>query len=947
MLRRSPVRPAPARAARALLLLSACLALGLAVAGCRDEGGGGSAAAPRVDLPFEKYTLANGLEVILRRDDRLPLAAVNLWYHVGPANEEPGRTGFAHLFEHMMFQASAHVPEDQWFAWLEAAGATMVNGSTDFDRTNYLEDVPADQLELALWMEADRMGFLLDRLDAPALARQQEVVRNERRQGVENQPYGLADEALWQTLFPAGHPYFANIIGSHEDLKAAKLDDVRDFFRRYYCPNNASLCIVGDIDVARTKALVEKYFASIPRGEPVPPIAATTPPLDAERRRVVPDQIELPRVTLAWITAPIYQPGDAEAEVAARILGGGKASRLYRKLVYEQQIAQSVTATQQSLQLGSVFQIVATAKPGHAPEELERAIDAELAALAAAPPDEAEVAAARNAIWSNVVRQLENIGSFGGVADRMNQYNQFRRDPGWINDDLARYARVTPAAVQAIAREALARDRRVVVHAVPGERVLPPDPPQGSAPVAAAEPAPDREPWRAQKPGRGPARETTLPAARSFALPNGLAVYVVENRQLPTFAAQVVVRSGSASDPAGRAGLAGFTAALLDEGTASLDALGLARELEALGGDIAAGSSTDGTSVTGRALRANAPRLLELMAAVTTAPAFPPAEVERVRNDLLTQLVQQKQSPFQTAFRVLAPALYGPDHPYGHTTLGDEASLRAITRDEIVAFHAAHFSPASAALVLAGDITEADARRLAADAFGAWRGEAVAAARPGPGAPSEARVLVCDRPGAPQTVLLLAQPCLARSDPDYDRLSLMNLVLGGLFSSRLNMNLREDKGWTYGAFSFIQDRRGPSPWAAGSNIQADAIGGAVAETMKEIRGMLAAPMTEAELAAAKESYVRGLPALFQSTDGTAGTIAGLFLYEQSPEYYRELPARVRDVTAADVHAATRRHLDPDRMRLALVGDRASIRAQVEPLGLGRVADVGPDGRILP
>ncbi len=939
-------RAARSLAARALtpllLLLLACGCL----AGCNRSDEGGATRAPRVDLAFEKYTLANGLDVILRQDDRLPLAAVNLWYHVGPANEEAGRTGFAHLFEHMMFQASGHIPEDQWFAMLEAAGATIVNGSTDFDRTNYLEDVPANQLELALWMESDRMGFLLDRLDAAALSRQQEVVRNERRQGVENQPYGLVEEALWQTLFPAGHPYFANIIGSHADLCAARLEDVRGFFRQYYSPNNASLCIVGDIDIPQTKALVEKYFASIPRGEPVPPITAVTPPITSEQRRTVTDQIELPRLYMAWITDPIYQPGDAEAEVTARILAGGKASRLYQSLVYEQKIAQTVTATQQPLQLGSVFQIVATAKPGHTPDELEQAIDAELERLAESGPTAAEVAAACNVIWSRTIRDLENIGSFGGVADRLNQYNQFQKDPSWINQDLARYERVTPQAVQAIARDKLARDRRVVVHGVPGERVLPPDPPQPPAPAVAAAEAVDREPWRAQRPAPGPLPATVLPAAKQFALPNGLAVYLVEDHALPTVAAQLVVRCGSAADPAGREGLANFTTVMLDEGTTTHDALGLAREVEALGASLGSWTNVDGSGVAGRALKQNAGRLLELMAGVVTAPTFPANEIERIRNDLLTQLLQQKQDPFQTAIRILTPALYGAHHPYGHISVGSEETLKAIARDDLVEFHRAHFDPASAALVLAGDLTESEARKLARGAFAAWQGAAAQVPAPGAASPGDARVLVYDRPGAPQTVMLLAQPCLTRRDPDYDRLSLMNLVLGGLFSSRLNMNLREDKGWTYGAFSFIQDRRGPSPWLAGSNVQADAIGGALSETMKEIRGMLAAPMTAAELAAAKESYLRTLPALFQSTAGTAGTFGQLFLFEQPPDYYQNLASLVSDLTAEDVFAATQRHLDPERLRFALVGDRAQIHRLVEPLDLGRIADVASDGRAI-
>src|SRR5712691_11580945 len=349
-------------------------------------------------LAFEKYMLPNGLDVILSEDKRLPMVAVKLWYHVGPANEERGRTGFAHLFEHMMFQGSKHVPPDTHFKFLESAGASDINGTTDYDRTNYFETLPSNQLELALWLESDRMGYLLDKLDAPQLANQQDVVRNERRQSVENRPYGMADETLTQMTFPAGHPYYANVIGSHQDIQAAKLDDVKRFFKQYYVPNNASLAIVGDFDKAQAKALVTKYFGTLKRGPQVPPITATTPPIMQERRKVVTDRVELPRIYLTWITSPIYKPGDADADIAATILGGGKSSRLYKKLVYEKQIAQTVGASQASLILGSTFQIEATARPGHTAEELEKAIDEELAAFRTQPPDAREVERARNTI---------------------------------------------------------------------------------------------------------------------------------------------------------------------------------------------------------------------------------------------------------------------------------------------------------------------------------------------------------------------------------------------------------------------------------------------------------------------------------------------------------------------------------------------------------------------
>ncbi len=935
-------------ALRAWLRLSAAIPLvALACAAGAAFAAAANPAAPTVDIPFEKYTLPNGLDVVLGVDRRVPVAAVNIWYHVGPANEAAGRTGFAHLFEHLMFQASAHVPEDKYFTWLQGVGASIVNGSTWFDRTNYLEDVPANQLEMALWMESDRMGFLLDRIDASTLARQQEVVRNERRQSVENAPYGLAEEALYQALYPAGHPYHAYIMGSHADLQSIRLEDVHDFFRRYYAPNNASLCIVGDIDIAATKRMIAKYFGTIPRGEPVPPITAVTPPIMAERRLTLTDEVELPRIYLSWLTAPIYKPGDATALLAAQILSGGKAARLDSVMVFDRRLAQSVGATQTSLALGSNFEIRATAKPGHTVEELETAIDAELARLAESGPSEAEMTRARNVIWSQFLSQLERPGAFGGVADQLNQYNHHLGNPGWFNSDLERYARVTREDIRRFVRETLAKDRRIVVACLPGEKVVPPGPPAPPAPPPVEVKITETEPWRAQRPAAGPEPVFTLPVAKSFQLANGLPVYLLESRHLPLFTAQLVVRSGSGSDPADRAGLAALTAQLLDEGTDRRDALGLTRELETLGASIFTNANEDGSNVICRGLARNAGPVLDIMADVALAPAFAQTDLDRVRNDALTNIRQQRDSTNGTARRLLSPCLYGARHPYGHPAAGDEKSLQAITRDDVTGFYRGHYVPANAALVVSGDISQAELKRLAERAFGGWRGAAapsVAAQAPQPIAEP---IVVADKPGSTQTSVYVAQVCVPRADPDFERLDVLNQVLGGSSAGRLFMNLREDKGWTYGAYSQLTWRRGAGPLQMSSRVQGDASAGAIVEIRREFAGLLEREVSEADLAQAKGELVRTLPASFTTTGDLAGTAAALFLYDQRQDYFRDYARRVSALTAAEVLAAGRRHLDPARLRAVLVGDAARIMPLLAQSQLGPVARLTLDGEPLP
>src|SRR5258708_2612174 len=421
-------------------------------------------------LRFEKYKLENGLEVIFSEDHRLPMVAVNLWYHVGPANELPGRTGFAHLFEPMMFEGSRHVPGSSHFHYLEAAGASDINGTTDFDRTNYFETLPSNQLELAVWLESDRMGYLADKLDQANLSNQQDVVRNERRQSVENAPYGIVEEGLFHQLFPKEHPYYGDVIGSHLDVQSAKLEDVRKFFKLYYAPNNASLAIVGDFNPEKARELVEKYFGPLKRGEDVPKIKAHTPAITSERRAVIQDNVQLPRVYMGWLTSPIFKPGDAEADLAATIIGGGKSSRLYKKLVYEKQIAQDVGVNQQSLILGSVFEVQATAKAGVKPEDLEKAINAELDAFRKDGPTAAELARARNVLESRIIAGLETLGGFGGVADRLNSYNHYLGTPDFLAADIARYESATAESIQAFAQGQLNGNQRAVGYGLPGKQ---------------------------------------------------------------------------------------------------------------------------------------------------------------------------------------------------------------------------------------------------------------------------------------------------------------------------------------------------------------------------------------------------------------------------------------------------------------------------------------------
>jgi zinc protease len=888
-------------------------------------------------LPFQKYKLNNGLDVMLLEDHRLPLVAVNLWYHVGPANERPGLTGFAHLFEHMMFEGSKYVGEKAHIHFLESAGASSINGSTDLDRTNYFETLPSNQLELALWLESDRMGFLLDKLDDQKLENQRDVVRNERRQSIESAPYGLVQEELFHQLFPKDHPYYASIIGSHADIEAARLADVREFFKLYYAPNNASLAIVGDIDPEQTKALVEKYFGPIPAEKPTARAQASTPPIQSQRRTVVGDQVELPRIYIAWITPPIFSQEDAEFDLIAKIFGGGKSSRLYKSLVYEKRMAQDASAQQSSLALGSIFAIEATCKPGIDPQELEKTIWEDLAQFQKNGPEPAELERAQNTIEAAIIRGLENLGGFGGVADRLNQYNHFLGNPDFLPKDLDRYRKATIESVRELALNQLKPESCVVVYGAPGQKTIN-DVPRSSHPASGSielNHIPDQD-WRSSAPMPGPAHLLSLPIPKRMQLSNGLSIFFFEQHNLPIVSANVIVLSGSERNSADRPGLASFTAEMLDEGTGKRSPLEIAADADQIGASISTGSSTDRSYVAMRSLTKNAAAAFEILSDVLLNPAFLPAEIERKRNDRLTHILQQKDNSGVLATKAFFNVIYGADHPYGFTEIGTEESNRNITRALLADFYGAGYVASNAALVVAGDVTESEILALAEKYLGGWTGGAFTADKLGATQKTTRRIVIVEKPDAPQTSLRIGHVGVARSDPDYAALEVMNAALGGLFSSRINRNLREQHGYTYGASSAFVFRRGPGPFLVGTSVRTDVTAPAISEIFLELERMRESEVTPEELATAKDSISRSLPGLFETTPEAASSIGELFVHSLSLTYYSDLPGWIQNVSAADVLRVAQKHLRPEEAVIVAVGDRKKIESELEKLNFGPI-----------
>lgn len=879
------------------------------------------------NLKFEKYTLPNGLDVILHEDHSIPMVAVNVWYHVGSKNEKPGRTGFAHLFEHMMFQGSKH-HDKEFFEPLQKVGGA-INGSTSEDRTNYWENVPGNQLELALWLESDRMGFLLPAMTQQKLDNQRDVVKNERRQGLENQPYAKAYDLIPALLYPKDHPYSWPVIGSMADLSAASLEDVSEFFRTYYAPNNASLCIAGDFQPAEAKKLVEKYFASIPAGPPVDRLESWKPELEGVRRAVLQDQVSLPRLFMVWHSPAWYTPGDAEMDILAGILTLGKTSRLYKALVYDQQIAQDVYAAQFSQEIGSAFLIQATAREGHTLEELERAIDAELNRLFASGIMQQELVQMQNTSEAQFVRSLALTGGFGGRADRLNEYNVLLGDPGKLEWDMDRYLKTSTASVQRYAKETLDLNRRVILHVVP----------QGN--LSASESKLDRS----IPPRGGTEPEFNPPAIQRARLSNGLNLMLVEDHKLPLVQMNLVLNSGWSADPKERPGAGSLTAELLDEGTTTRSAIEISQAAQSIGATLGTTSSFDGSFVQLNVLKKHLDTGLALLSDVVLNPTFPKEELERQRKNYLGKIQQEARDPSVAARKTFLRLLYGQDHPYGqpYTGSGTETSIRAIQREDLVNFYNANYVANNATFVIAGDITLEEAKSKVENAFKAWKPGAVPDNKiPAPQVPSKTSVYIVDKPNAAQSVIYAGNLGIRRSDPDYIASQVLNRAFGGKFTSRINLNLREDKGYSYGARSVFMDSRGVGAFWVTAPVQTQSTTESIIEIIKELRGIAGdRPLTAEELADARDNIVKGFPQQFQTLPSIASMMGELVVFGLPDDYWPKMMKEVPGVTSEMATAAAKEHLKANELLIVVVGDREKIEAGIRALNLGNVQILDP------
>ena len=893
-----------------------------------------------VSIAFEKLTLSNGLDLILHQDHSIPVVAVNVWFHVGSKDEQMGSTGFAHLFEHVMFEGSKH-HNTSYFEPLQKAGANL-NGSTTLDRTNYWEDVPSNYLELALWLESDRMGFLLEALDQQRFDIQRDVVKNERRQSYENRPYGMASWHIQGSLFPLPHPYHWMTIGSQEDLDAASLDDVKNFFRRYYSPSNASLAIAGDFQRDQALELVNRYFGDLPPGPALPRKGRLDSPLTGRVELEMRDKVSLPRLYVSWPTPPDFDEDDAPLELLQAILSDGLSSRLHRRLVYEKQIAQSVGVRYHSAEAAGEFTAVVTAAPGHELAEVEAALDAEILRLGQDPPSDEEIERVKNRLEASHFRQLAKVGGFGGRADQLNHFNVFAQDPELINTSLDRYLAVQRDDIMRV-HESVLNSHQVRL------RVLPELSLQSSSAVTTDRtvmPTPGKEPV------------FTPPTPLRHRLDNGLEIRVVEQPGLPIVAFGLMLDAGATSDPETLPGLASFTSDMLSEGTTSKSSQEIASAFEFIGARLSTDVRREYTLLSSETLSKHWATALDLAADLVKHPTFPEHELERVRRELLTDLRRGKDDPTVIAERVMPGLVFGQETGYAHPIHGTEAAVSALTRNDVVDQFQRAYGSGGATLIVAGDVTLSEVVTQAQAAFGDWKsgpnGGATRDEAPAQhsvsshelDSSSSACIYLVDKPGAAQSVIRATHTTIPRIHPDYIGLLLLNYSFGGQFSARLNQNLRQEKGYSYGYNSVIQWHQGPSLLFAGGSVQTEVTKESVAETLREFKDVHASrPISPEELEGAKAGILQSYPASFERPGQVINHLLQLVLFKLPDDYFQTVRPNIEAATLEDIHRIGTEHISPGQLSILVVGDRQSVEPGLRELGLPLVL-LGDDGAPL-
>ncbi len=886
----------------------------------------------RVDIPYEQFVLANGLRVIVHTDRKAPIVGVAVWYDVGSKHEPKGKTGFAHLFEHLMFNGSENSP-GEFFEPLKEVGATDYNGTTNVDRTNYFQTVPRAALDRALFLESDRMGYLLGAVTQAKLDEQRGVVQNEKRQG-DTQPYGLLRYKISEALFPEGHPYQHSTIGSMADLDAASLDDVKNWFRQYYGPNNAVLVLAGDIDAKTAKPLVEKYFGAIKAGPKTVEPKVKVPTLVAPASEVMKDRVAVTRIYRMWAVPGMRDTESTVLDASVGVLGGLASSRLDNILVKQEKLAVGVGAFNQSMAQAGMLLISADVRPGVDAAKVGERLDAIIADFIKTGPTAEELERYKTRTASSRIRGLESVGGFGGKAVTLASGALYMNDPGYYKKQLATLAAVTPEQARTVTAKWLSRPAYSLT-IEPGARAA-----YAEAATTPREKAKEEviKGTRGALPGVAEVKDIDFPTVTRTTLSNGIELVYAQRDAVPVTQAVMTFDAGVASDVPTALGTERMTLALLEEGTKTRNSVQIAEAQERLGAGVGADSSADRATISMFTPSPNLAGSLDLMADIARNPAFPQAEIERVRNQTLAQIAQIRSNPAGLAQMAMPTLIYGKDSPYAKTAAlaGDANAVKKLTRDDLVNYYKAWIRPDKAKIFVVSDRPIAEVKAAFEAKFGDWKGEGAAgtkdfAAKPQQAAP---KILLIDRPDSPQSLILAGQ--MTPVDPFADPIALGTAteVLGGDFLSRINMNLREDKAWSYGARGGISRLEHAVPFIVSAPVQADRTGDSIVEIQKELKGYLGDKgITKTEFDRSVISAIRRMAGQYETAGAVLGAMQSNDFMRRGDDYQEQLAKKYRALTIPQVDAAARAAIDPNKLVWVVVGDASKVRSQLDSLGL--------------
>jgi len=878
------------------------------------------------DLPeikYETFKLDNGLTVIVHEDKKVPMVAVNVWYHVGSKNEKVGKTGFAHLFEHLMFNGTENY-NSEYFEPFEKIGSTDQNGTTNSDRTNYFQNVPTNALDLALWMESDRMGHLLGVVDQEKLDEQRGVVQNEKRQG-ENQPYGKAFTRISESAFPKGHPYSWSVIGSMEDLDAASLEDVQDWFKTYYGPNNAVLALAGDIDLETAKQKAAQYFGDIPAGPPLVKPDVWIAKRNEEKREIMYDDVPQARIYKTWNVPPRDTEAAAHFDLASSVLVGGKNSPLYKELVYEKQIATNVSAFYYDREIAGMFFLIVDVVAGEDPTNVEKAMDAVLADFIKKGPNRKLLEAEKTKALAGFIRGIQRIGGFGGKSDLLATCQTYTNNPGCYRDNAAYLDLVTPAKMKATFAQWI-DDTPYVLTILPADK------------YSANETGVDRStgiPYPTEK------VNFEFPNLQTATLSNGSKVVLAQRSGVPLIEMDFQFNFGYAQENNDELGYTNFMMGMLNEGTKKYSSLKFDEVLDSLGSNLSFGSGLDTSVASVSTLKANLSQTLELAKEALINPTFPQEEIERIQKQTLASIIQEENRPAAIAYRNIGKLLYGQDHPYGKPLTGSGISetISSITRKDIVAMHKRAIDPANLTFAVAGDINLDELVDMLEDKFGDWSSNSKTELKELQtiSLPATRTVYLIDKPNAQQSYIVAGQLLPPTATNEEFKISYMNYAIGGSFTARLNMNLREDKSWSYGVRTRLADAKGQRAMLVTAPVQTDKTAESVAEIVKEYAAYLGdAPITDAELAKGKASKTLRLPGQFETLGALKGAVSNIVTYNRELDYLNVLPNLYDEPTLDDVQTMAQTYIKPDQWTWLIVGDLSKIEQPVRNLNLGEV-----------